>query len=47
MQRRKFESLGAVYDTSSRHRTVDVMVAGFRMEELVAIPDVEYMPSNR
>ena len=40
---KELESLGAVYGTSSRHRTVDVMVAGFRMEELVAIPDVEYV----
>jgi hypothetical protein len=43
---RKIESIGAVYGTSSRHGTVSLMVAEFRMDELVAIPDVKHLAED-
>ncbi len=40
---REIENLGAVYGTSSRHRTVNVLIAGFQMDGLAAIPDVRHV----
>ncbi len=40
---KEIEDLGVVYGTSTRHGTVNVIVAGIQMDELVAIPDVRYV----
>ncbi|MFQ6127281.1 MAG: S8 family serine peptidase [Thermoplasmata archaeon] len=40
---RKIESLGTVYGASNRHHTVNVVIAGFLIDELVNIPDVRHI----